>query len=74
MPERFYDEIGETREGLLNFFNKHFPDVIPLIGEEKLVTDYFSNSKLPLISIKVGLSLSSPYQSRTIFHFILTFH
>ena len=53
MPERFFNEIGDTREGLLAFFNKHFPDVIPLIGEEKLVTDYFRNSKLPLISIKV---------------------
>lgn len=56
MPERFFDEIGDTGEGLLAFFNRHFPDVIPLIGEEKLVTDYFRNSKLPLISIKC-----SPY-------------
>ena len=54
MPERFFDEVGDTREGLLAFFNRHFPDVIPLIGEEKLVADYFRNSKLPLISIKVG--------------------
>ena len=53
MPERFFDEIGDTRAGLLSFFTKHFPDVIALIGEEKLVADYFRNSKLPLISIKV---------------------
>lgn len=53
MPQRFFDEIGDTKEGLLAFFKKHFPDVISLIGEEKLVADYFRNSKLPLISIKV---------------------
>ena len=55
MPERFFDEIGDTREDLLAFFNEHFPDVITLIGEEKLVTDYFRNLKFPLISIKVWL-------------------
>lgn len=53
MAQRFFDEIGDTKEGLLSFFNKHFPDVIPLIGEDKLVEDYFKNPKLPLISIKV---------------------
>ncbi|KAF8472754.1 hypothetical protein BDZ91DRAFT_834349 [Kalaharituber pfeilii] len=56
MPQKYFDEIGDTREGLLKFFNKHFPDVITLIGEEKLVEDYFRTSKLPLISIKC-----SPY-------------
>jgi len=56
MPQRFFDEIGYTKEGLLSFFNKHFPDVLALIGEEKLIVDYFQNSRLPLISIKC-----SPY-------------
>ena len=53
MAQRFFDEIGDTKEGLLSFFNKHFPDVVALIGEDQLVADYFKNPKLPLISIKV---------------------
>ena len=53
MAQQFFDEIGDTKEGLLSFFSKHFPDVIPLVGEDRLVADYFKNPKLPLVSIKV---------------------
>ena len=36
--------------------NEHFRDSINLIGEEKLVSDYFSNKALSLVSVKC-----SPY-------------
>ena len=52
MPEEMFKEINGP-DALLTFFRKEFPDVISLIGEEKLVADYLKNAKLPLISLKV---------------------
>ena len=42
-PAVFFDEIGDTKDGLLSFFNKHFADMFPLIGEDQLVADYFKD-------------------------------
>lgn len=42
-----------TPEALLKFFNKNFPDSVPLIGKEKLITDFFKGKPLPLVSVKV---------------------
>lgn len=58
MPEDMFKEIVGP-DALLDFFRKEFPDVIPLIGEEKLIADYLKNQKLPLISLKC-----SPYNYR----------
>lgn len=56
MPQRMFDEIGDSADRLIAFFEKHFPAVIPLIGRDRLIKDYFKNPKLPLISVKC-----SPY-------------
>ena len=37
---------------LLAFFEENFRDAIPLIGQERLVADYFGNRALPLVSVK----------------------
>ncbi|KAJ8725482.1 hypothetical protein PYW08_003665 [Mythimna loreyi] len=42
----------DTEEKLLAFFEKYFPDSIPLIGKEKLVEDFFAESPSPLVAIK----------------------
>merc|ERR1712142_255360 len=42
----------KDRDSLLHFFNDNFRDSIPLIGIERLVSDYFSNRALPLVSVK----------------------
>ena len=53
----FYRFDGITNGyDLIQFFEEHFADSIPLIGREKLIEDYFNTKPLPLISIKC-----SPY-------------
>ncbi|CAB3251823.1 unnamed protein product [Arctia plantaginis] len=42
----------DTPKKLLGFFNKNFPDSIPLIGEKKLIEDFFAGSPSPLVAIK----------------------
>jgi len=51
MPTSTFENIKD-RDSLLQFFNENFRDSIPLIGVEKLVTDFFSNRALPLVSVK----------------------
>ncbi|KAH8547654.1 hypothetical protein BGW37DRAFT_514904 [Umbelopsis sp. PMI_123] len=51
MPFKMFDEIN-TKELILDFFKKEFNDSVPLIGEEKLVYEYFNNPRGALISIK----------------------
>lgn len=53
MEESRFDAIGKSREKLLEFFRANFEDVVELVGEEKLVEQYFTNPRLPLISVKV---------------------
>ncbi|KAL1923369.1 uncharacterized protein VTP21DRAFT_8349 [Calcarisporiella thermophila] len=55
MPFKNFDGI-QTREDLLNFFRKHFNDSIALIGEERLVEEYFRNPRGSLMCVKC-----SPY-------------
>ncbi|KAI5809763.1 hypothetical protein DFH27DRAFT_606180 [Peziza echinospora] len=57
MPQRYFDQLGTSPSSILAFFTTHFPDVITLIGKDKLIADYTTNSApSPLISIKC-----SPY-------------
>jgi len=51
MPTSTFENIKD-RDSLLQFFNENFRDSIPLIGLEKLVTDFFANRALPLVSVK----------------------
>lgn len=46
-------ESLNTPERLLQFYREQFPDALQLIGEEKLVRDFFQTSPKTLISIKV---------------------
>ena len=55
MPFKVFDTI-KTKDHLMAFFEKHFPDSIDKIGTEKLVTDFFENPLSPMISVKC-----SPY-------------
>jgi len=55
MPFSVFETIT-TPEELLEFFRTHYVDAIPLIGEEKLIKDYFANRAQPLVSVKC-----SPY-------------
>lgn len=41
-----------TPENLVAFFKKYFPDSIALIGESKLIEDFFAGSPSPLVSVK----------------------
>ncbi|EDO45186.1 predicted protein [Nematostella vectensis] len=50
-PFDTFDEI-KTNDDVLNFFNKEFPDFIPLIGEEKLLSDWFTNPVGAMVSVK----------------------
>jgi len=53
MPESMISAL-KTPEDLLAFFTREFADSIPLIGEKKLVKDFFANPKTALMSIKVS--------------------
>jgi kynurenine 3-monooxygenase len=52
MPESINSSL-KTPEDLIAFFEREFPDSIPLIGREKLIKDFFANPKSSLMSIKV---------------------
>lgn len=41
-----------TRSDVLDFFQKNFPDAIPLIGEQALMRDFFLLPAQPMISVK----------------------
>ncbi|XP_048589101.1 kynurenine 3-monooxygenase isoform X2 [Nematostella vectensis] len=67
-PFDTFDEI-KTNDDVLNFFNKEFLDFIPLIGEEKLLSDWFTNPVGAMVSVKC-----KPYHalnSLIHFHFCL---
>lgn len=52
MPWIKFNEI-KSRKDLVLFFKNTFPDMMTLMGEDKLVEDYFTNEKGSLVSIKV---------------------
>merc|ERR1711970_1274812 len=51
MPTATFENIKD-RDSLLHFFNDNFRDSIPLIGVDRLVSDFFSNRALPFVSGK----------------------
>ena len=51
MPFATFDNI-QTEKDIMDFFEREFPDSIPLIGKEKLIKDYQNNPTGPLISVK----------------------
>ena len=55
MPREKFKQLRSEDE-VEQFFKKHFPDALSLIGTEKFLKDYFANPVGSLISIK-----SSPY-------------
>lgn len=55
MPYAIFDSI-QTEEDIIAFFEREFPDSIPLIGREKIISDYKKNPVGDLISVKC-----SPY-------------
>jgi kynurenine 3-monooxygenase len=60
LPADIFAELdSQAPEKLVNFFQKHFPGVVPdLISEDDLKSQYRCNPHLPLISIKCA-----PYHS-----------
>ncbi|KAK9451847.1 uncharacterized protein V1518DRAFT_409705 [Limtongia smithiae] len=55
MPQANFDDIVYPLD-VVDFFKSYFPDVVPLIGEENLVKQFFQNPKGSLMSVKC-----SPY-------------
>lgn len=51
MPFKNFDEIKSSSD-LLKFFATYFPDSIPLIGEERLIKDFFKTKPQHLVAIK----------------------
>lgn len=60
MPFENFKKLSTDFE-LLKFFEEHFPDVIPLIGRDRLVTDFFKLEPQYLIAIKVNTYLNCFY-------------
>ncbi|KAL2919420.1 kynurenine 3-monooxygenase, mitochondrial precursor [Polyrhizophydium stewartii] len=58
MPWAKFDAIKNERD-LLEFFDKTFPDAVPLLGRTFLVQEYFKNTKGALATVKC-----SPYNYR----------
>lgn len=52
MPFSNFDQIKEHNQ-LLDFFNENFPDAIGLIGQKRLINDFFKATPQHLVSIKV---------------------
>ncbi|KAF4523013.1 hypothetical protein B566_EDAN007443 [Ephemera danica] len=42
----------DTPTALLAFFQQHYSDAVPLLGEDRLVRDFFATKPSPLVSIK----------------------
>ncbi|CAG9783578.1 unnamed protein product [Diatraea saccharalis] len=51
MPFTNFKEL-DSQEKLLEFFEKYFPDSVQLIGQKKLMEDFFAGSPSPLVSVK----------------------
>ncbi|KAM6217442.1 kynurenine 3-monooxygenase [Rhynchocyon petersi] len=51
MPFEEFEKLL-TGNDVLDFFQKHFPDSIPLIGEQALMQDFFLLPAQPMISVK----------------------
>jgi hypothetical protein len=51
-PEETYKDVN-SEEKLAGFFSACFPDLFPLIGRQKLETDFFATNPYALRTIKV---------------------
>ncbi|CAD7077183.1 unnamed protein product [Hermetia illucens] len=51
MPFKKFEDLKSACD-LVQFFDENFPDAIPLIGEKRLISDFFSLKPQHLISIK----------------------
>lgn len=45
-------------EAFLSFYQEHFPDLLQMIGEKKLMKDFFGQKPKTLISIKVNFNFN----------------
>lgn len=52
MPFSNFEQI-KTCDELLTFFSDNFPDAIDLIGQKRLINDFFKATPQYLVSIKV---------------------
>lgn len=52
MPFSSFKDLN-SEDKLIAFFEKYFPDSIPLIGKKKLIEDFFAGSPSPLVAVKV---------------------
>ena len=52
MTAEMYDKL-KTPEEVVQFFKTYLPDALPLIGQDRLIKDFFAKKPLPLINIKV---------------------
>ncbi|KAF1800510.1 hypothetical protein V8B55DRAFT_1535478 [Mucor lusitanicus] len=53
MPFQMFEDI-KTEDQLLAFFQEHFNDSIPLIGEAALKSDFFGNPRGSLVTVKAS--------------------
>ncbi|XP_067632559.1 kynurenine 3-monooxygenase [Eurosta solidaginis] len=51
MPFKVYETIRTTAD-LMKFFHKYYADAVPLIGEERLIKDFFKMPPQHLLSVK----------------------
>ncbi|GAB1608562.1 kynurenine 3-monooxygenase-like [Argonauta hians] len=51
MPFELFESL-HTEEDLLNFFEKTFPDSLPLLGKKNLLDTFFSRKALPMVTVK----------------------
>ena len=56
MPFDIFEQLT-TASQLVNFFETHYPDSVPLIGKDRLVKDFFASKPSALISIKVIIAI-----------------
>lgn len=54
MPFLNFESI-KTIDDLLAFFTENFPDAIDLIGQKRLISDFFKATPQYLVSVKVKL-------------------
>lgn len=52
MSHQKFKEI-QSAEQLLEFFKQYFPDALKLIGEDRLIKDFFMYESSNLLSVKV---------------------
>jgi len=57
MPFRNFESILSDKD-LIRFFEKYFPDAIPLIGKQRLIEDFFKTKPQYLVQVKC-----SPYHA-----------